>query len=724
MSTLYFTATDATHGTEVWTSDGTAAGTQLLDDINSSTDAYDYGPHRFAEFGGRTYFVDKASAYGGYDLWSTDGTAANTSRLVDISPGDDLYGASIWTDFTTINDHLVFTASTASTGNELWITDGTSSGTMLLKDINFGNQSSSPEGLTEYDGSFYFTAMGGIWTTDGTTAGTTAFKYLSSSSGSGVHSFTPFLDGMVFSGRNSMFNTELWVTYGSDATTQMLLDINPGNNAASGPTQYTQIGDMLYFAAIDATHGQELWVSDGSSAGTHMVKDINPGGDAGIWQNMTVYRDNLYFIADDGTHGRELWTSDGTAAGTQMVMDINPGAADGPADVALTVFNDALVFNANDGTHGAETWISDGTAAGTHMFSDMVAGSGGSNPGNYTPMDGKLYFSANDGTNGTELWVSDGTTANTMMLKDIYPGSQVTTPNSSAPETLTVINDSRFTTGNDSYTLNSVGERIDALGGDDTITGSNSADYIMGNDGADILNSLGGNDVLIGGAGADQLYGGDGNDVLDGGSLTASEIDVLYGGTGNDTYIVNSIFTALDVVYEGGSFPGGAGDIDTIISKGSFFWDYYNVGEVLNISPSAASGAVMVSGRGDSVMNGNDTGNFLLTYGGSNTVNPGAGIDVIGLGLYDLGKSFNGTNTVVVTKGDDTNYIYDFESGTDKVDISDYGYYASGSQIVDYNVVDTEWGCYIYLGTVDGQNEFLAFDTLQAADLAAGDFIV
>ncbi len=258
----------------------------------------------------------------------------------------------------------------------------------------------------------------------------------------------------------------------------------------------------------------------------------------------------------------------------------------------------------------------------------------------------------------------------------------------------------------------------------DFIGGSNGNNELAGKDGDDILSGLAGDDNLKGGLGSDQLYGGDGNDMLDGGSSDPAEIDYMYGGVGNDTYIVNSTDSALDYVSESGTFAGGASDVDTIISKGAFFWDVFNVGETLTIDATAASGAVMISGEGDSTMNGNDTTNFLLTYGGTNAVNPGAGIDVVGLGLYGLAPALNGVNTVVLTQGDDTNYIYDFESGTDKIDVSDYGRFASGAQIVDYNVVDTIWGSYIYLGTVNGQNEFLAFDTLHAADLAAGDFVV
>ncbi len=275
------------------------------------------------------------------------------------------------------------------------------------------------------------------------------------------------------------------------------------------------------------------------------------------------------------------------------------------------------------------------------------------------------------------------------------------------------ISDLRFTPGNDDVTLTGANENVDGLYGDDTITGSAFADIIFGNAGMDILN---------GGEGADILYGGDGNDTLDGGSTNADEIDVLYGGVGDDTYIVNSTAAKLDIAFEGGDNPGGAGDTDTIISKGEFFWDFYNIGEILTIDASVVSGGTMVSGTGDSIMNGNDAGNILLAYGGFNEINPGKGIDTIGLSLYGLAASFNGSNIVRLKPGDDVNYIYDFESGTDKIDTSAYGRFADGVQTLA-NVADTGWGSLIWMGEHEGQNEYVGIIGLNKADLAVGDFL-
>jgi ELWxxDGT repeat protein len=83
-NTLYFTADDATNGTELWKSDGTAAGTVLLKDINPGTNSSD--PRNFFNFNNTLYFTAR-DATNGYELWKSDGTAAGTVLVKDIYPG-------------------------------------------------------------------------------------------------------------------------------------------------------------------------------------------------------------------------------------------------------------------------------------------------------------------------------------------------------------------------------------------------------------------------------------------------------------------------------------------------------------------------------------------------------------------------------------------------------------------------------------------------------------
>ena len=60
-----------------------------------------------------------------------------------------------------MNGTLFFTANDATTGRELWKSDGTAAGTVLVKDINPGSDSSGPSYLTNVNGTLFFTADDG-----------------------------------------------------------------------------------------------------------------------------------------------------------------------------------------------------------------------------------------------------------------------------------------------------------------------------------------------------------------------------------------------------------------------------------------------------------------------------------------------------------------------------------------------------------------------------------
>ena len=88
----------------------------------------------------------------GRELWITDGTAGGTQLVKDINPGTN---GSSSQGFTALGNELVFEAFNATNGFELWVTDGTTAGTQLLKDINPGDGPLVPDllhGLGQHAG--------------------------------------------------------------------------------------------------------------------------------------------------------------------------------------------------------------------------------------------------------------------------------------------------------------------------------------------------------------------------------------------------------------------------------------------------------------------------------------------------------------------------------------------------------------------------------------------
>ncbi len=444
--TLYFVAHDGTHGSELWKSDGTAAGTVMVRDIARGSKGSN--PSDLTDVGGTLYFAASDRVHG-RELWKSDGTTAGTVMVRDIHPGS---AGSYPQGLADVGVTLYFSADDGTHGRELWESRGTAAGTVMANDIWAGAESSGPDSLTDVGGILYFTASDGIsghelWKTDGTAAGTVLVKDTNPHGLNGFFSFPPLewltdVGGtLYFAANDGTHGEELWKSDGTTRGTFMVRDINagpPGHTTNSFPAWLTGVGDALYFVASDDPHGQELWKSDGTGAGTVMVKDIRPGSNQGgsHSQSLTVVEGTLYFTATDGTHGDELWRSDGTEAVTVMIKDINPGSGLSPFPQSLIRVGGTLYFSADDGTHGYELWKSDGTVAGTVMVKDIWPGSEGSGSvgsegSRAFPLiaaGGILGFTANDGTHGQELWTSDGTATGTAIVRDIMPGSTSSKP--------------------------------------------------------------------------------------------------------------------------------------------------------------------------------------------------------------------------------------------------------------------------------------------------------
>ena len=113
---------------------------------------------------GNTLFMAANDGTNGFELWKSDGTASGTMMVKDINTGsgdgidfDSITGPSMTAAGTT----LYFSANDGTNGGELWKSDGTASGTMMVKDINNGSSSSYPQSLTVIGNTVYFRANDG-----------------------------------------------------------------------------------------------------------------------------------------------------------------------------------------------------------------------------------------------------------------------------------------------------------------------------------------------------------------------------------------------------------------------------------------------------------------------------------------------------------------------------------------------------------------------------------
>jgi ELWxxDGT repeat protein len=494
--TLYFTATDLTdnvaNGRELWKSDGTAAGTVMVKDIrpnidsgNPSTDDGPGGsnPSELTNVGGVLYFTADDQA-NGRELWKSNGTTAGTVMVRDIFGGRhledhrehpwfpvivDVPNSSFPSSLINFNGTLYFAATDGTNGRELWKSDGTSAGTLLVKDVFSGTHvgsvlqptgdylpenlpnSSSPENLSLINGTLYFSANDGssgveLWKSDGSTAGTTLVSRIpvASSPRSYPRNFTNVSGSLYFvlhKNIDSNFTSELWKSNGTSAGTVMVK--GAFRTGFYAPKLLTNVNGVLFFAASNRNTGTDLWKSNGTAAGTVIVKDIVGGDNGTRVSELTNVNGMLYFVAEDTTSlfTEKLWRSDGTTAGTVIASDIFAGRKV-TTHQGLANINGSLYFSADNGTNGRELWKSNGTAVGTVMFNVNPESTYSSVPENFVDVNGVLYFTADDGVRGRELWKTNGTSAGTVLVRDIVNGY-------SYPRDLTNVNGVLYFTADD-----------------------------------------------------------------------------------------------------------------------------------------------------------------------------------------------------------------------------------------------------------------------------------
>jgi ELWxxDGT repeat protein len=388
---VYFAATDASGDRELWRTDGTAAGTYRVADINPNGSS---NPQNLTNVNGTLYFSANDGT-NGRELWKFDGTTASLVKDIHGNGSSD----PRW--LVDVNGTLFFTAEDGTSGRELWKSDGTN--TVLVEDIRAGG-SSDPRYLVNLNGTLFFSADNGglgreLWRSDGTEDGTKVVKDINSTIQSSAPDWLTVVGGtLFFTAEDGSHGRELWKSDGTEGGTVLVGDILIGPSASS-PQGLTNVNGTLFFSASDGTNGRELWKFDGTTAS--LVKDIHGnGGSYPAW--LTQVNGMLFFVADDGTHGRELWRSNGASDGTVLVKDINSTGNAGL--MYLSNVNGTLFFVAEDDTHGIELWMSDGTTSGTALVSDIREDIGNSNPVRLTPAGGTLFFAADDGSQGVELW--------------------------------------------------------------------------------------------------------------------------------------------------------------------------------------------------------------------------------------------------------------------------------------------------------------------------------
>jgi ELWxxDGT repeat protein len=407
---------------ELWTSDGTAQNTALLRDVNPGS--ADSTPFYFGTIGDRVIFQATHATYGP-ELWATRPGEAPT-LLADTNPSNvGVQPGSL----AVLGDRGFFRAGDPSTtGAELWVTDGTPAGTALLKDIVPGATGSNPFYLTTFNGRVYFAADDGVrgeelWSTDGTAEGTTLVADIHPTGSSSPRDLIAANGRLYFVADSADYGEELWVTDGTAASTRLVKDVDTRFGVGSDPTRLTPFKGALYFVAKTFDTGAELWRTDGTPAGTSLVKDINGTSAASSVGDLLPAGDYLAFAANDGTTGREIWRTDGTPAGTVRLTDVLPGTASS-TNGFVAPLGEHVVWYLPEASGGMQLWDTNVTTGASRLLKQIYpAGTFAQLAGRMASGGGQVFFAADNGATGLELWRTDGTPEGTGMVEDLAPGA-------------------------------------------------------------------------------------------------------------------------------------------------------------------------------------------------------------------------------------------------------------------------------------------------------------
>lgn len=316
--TLFFIANDQEHGIELWKSNGTAEGTLLVKDINPVGDSQLYG---LTNVNGTLFLFNNKGFVNGYELWKSDGSADGTV-LVKTFPG----GFSSPFSPTNANGTLFFFANDGVSGFELWKSDGTATGTVLVKDINPGNGSSMSSNsfyqseLVNVNGTLFFGAVDGtttgleLWRSDGSVEGTVLVKDTNQTAivNSFPRSLTAVNGSLFFWAFHDIQRISLWKSDGTSDGTLLVKDLTSAK--ISQILLLTNVNGTLFFVShYDAFSNNKLWKSDGTADGT---VEVGPPFDPIYLANVDG---TLFFSAEGAGAGLELW-----ALKTQMTS-VNEG---------------------------------------------------------------------------------------------------------------------------------------------------------------------------------------------------------------------------------------------------------------------------------------------------------------------------------------------------------------------------------------------------------------
>jgi ELWxxDGT repeat protein len=210
--------------------------------------------------------------------------------------------------------------------SQLWRTDGSASGTVLIEAFPPGPDTYNPRLLGVVGGRCLYLTLTNLsdhrlylYRLKVDEAGAVSKRLVSALPNpfAGQPDADPYITTFTVAGSKLFFglgistsgpaprDVQLWVTDGTGAGTKLLH--RPLSLSDEFETQLYTLDDRILFSGIGEGTGLELWVSDGTVQGTRMLQDLNPGPGASYPRSFTRVGTSVFFVAEEPAHGSELW---------------------------------------------------------------------------------------------------------------------------------------------------------------------------------------------------------------------------------------------------------------------------------------------------------------------------------------------------------------------------------------------------------------------------------
>lgn len=451
---LHFLADDVTGGLDLWRSDGTEAGTRRVTAFgNARPFAAGFDERQIVKLGSRLLFI-ATDGLTGFRLWTNGGTPETTAQVTGCPGGPcptveshvDSFFRTVVSGLVKLGGKAVFLGARPGQPAAVWSTDGTGSGTRVVRDLCLGHCSSDPRGLTPLLGQAFFTARNPdpidpadeLWRTDGTAQGTLRLASLGERSFSEQFGprFEPagLQDRILFAAAEFDGGIQLWASDGSPEGSVPLTRLGHGA-LGSDPRDFASDGSSAWFAAHDGTdlalfrsegtatfrvaspapspfvlaNGHAFFVDEGfldgllrSDAATGGTVLLTPPG-VGRLVGVARFGSGVAAWIVDG-QGSSLWESNGAPAGTHKVLDLPFLPGNRPEILAL---GQELFF-----WTGSRLWRSDGTPAGTRE----VDFEGFLEPSTLVRIGSRVFFAASTSEHGNRVWKIEGAAGSPQLL--------------------------------------------------------------------------------------------------------------------------------------------------------------------------------------------------------------------------------------------------------------------------------------------------------------------